>query len=158
MASLPALYRLLTFHVPNLMSLFRCLGRTKVTVQVRGFLCEYFVKRGVVSTSPNPQAGWQPLVGCPRLLIQYIRRYPPYWRSFFHPQPENTPCRDDRDPLITGLHYQVKLHCFVLNYEAEYILTLHKEFSLFSQWHKFAHKIISQKESRGFTKSIFIGF
>ena len=28
-------------------------------------------------TSPNPQAGEQPLVGCPRLLIQYIRSYPP---------------------------------------------------------------------------------
>jgi hypothetical protein len=27
---------------------------------------------------PNPQAGGPPLVGCPRLLIQYIRRYPPY--------------------------------------------------------------------------------
>ena len=32
----PALYRLLTFQVPNLMSLFRCLGRTIVTVQFRG--------------------------------------------------------------------------------------------------------------------------
>ena len=40
----PALYRLLKFHVPNLMSLFRCLGRTNVSVQVRGFVCEYFVK------------------------------------------------------------------------------------------------------------------
>ncbi|KAJ4444965.1 hypothetical protein ANN_06764 [Periplaneta americana] len=28
--------------------------------------------------SPNPQAGGPPLIGCPRLLIQYIRRYPPY--------------------------------------------------------------------------------
>jgi len=27
---------------------------------------------GVVSTSPNPQVGGPPLVGCPRLLIQYI--------------------------------------------------------------------------------------
>jgi hypothetical protein len=27
---------------------------------------------------PNPQAGGPPLVGCPRLLIQYIRSYPPY--------------------------------------------------------------------------------
>jgi hypothetical protein len=25
------------------MSLFRCLGRTKVSVQVRGFVCDYFV-------------------------------------------------------------------------------------------------------------------
>jgi len=35
---------------------------------------------GVVSTSPNPQAKRPPLVGCLRLLIQYIRSCPPYWR------------------------------------------------------------------------------
>ncbi|KAJ4443747.1 hypothetical protein ANN_05525 [Periplaneta americana] len=28
--------------------------------------------------SPNPQAGEPLLIGCPRLLIQYIRSYPPY--------------------------------------------------------------------------------
>jgi hypothetical protein len=27
---------------------------------------------------PNPQAGRPPIVGCPQLLIQYIRSYPPY--------------------------------------------------------------------------------
>ena len=37
---------------------------------------------GVVSTSPNPQAGGPPLLGCPRLFIQYIRSYLPYWRPF----------------------------------------------------------------------------
>ena len=36
------------------------------------------LRLGVVSTSPNPQAGGPPLVGCPRLLIRYIRSYPPY--------------------------------------------------------------------------------
>jgi hypothetical protein len=39
----PALYRLLTFQVPNLMSLFRCVGHTKVSVQVWGFVCKCFV-------------------------------------------------------------------------------------------------------------------
>ena len=43
----PALYRLLTFKVQNLMSLFRCLVRTKVSVHVRCFLCEHFVIRCV---------------------------------------------------------------------------------------------------------------
>ena len=33
---------------------------------------------GLVSTSPNPQVEGPPFVGCPRPLIQYIRRYPPY--------------------------------------------------------------------------------
>jgi hypothetical protein len=40
---------------------------------------KYWVLRGrVVSPPPNPQAGRPPTVGCPRLLIQYIRSYPPY--------------------------------------------------------------------------------
>ena len=59
-----------------------------------------FLRWGVVSISPNSQAGGPPLVGCPRLLIQYIRSYPPYVEAV--PQPEDVPCRDDRDPLITA--------------------------------------------------------
>jgi hypothetical protein len=111
----PALYRFLTFQVPNLMSLFRCLGRTKVSVQVQGFVCGYFIIKHiltVVSTSPNPQAGGLPLAGCPRLLIQYIRSYAPYRRPFLHPQPEDTPCRGDRDPLITWtFHINTTCNC-----------------------------------------------
>ena len=42
----PALYRLLTFHVSSLMSLFRCLGHTKVSVQVRG-KCSCFIMKPV---------------------------------------------------------------------------------------------------------------
>src|SRR5215510_2907097 len=65
--------------------------------------CEYFItgvfsRGGVVSTSPNPQAGGPPLLGCPRLLIRFIHSYPPYWRPFLHPQPEDALCRGDRDP------------------------------------------------------------
>ena len=62
---------------------------------------KHFLRLGVVSTSPNTQAGGLPLVGSPRLLIQYIRSYPPHCRPFVHWQPEDAPCRDDRDPLIT---------------------------------------------------------
>jgi hypothetical protein len=36
----------------------------------------FFLLIGVVSTLPNPHAGGTPRVGCPRLLIQYIRSYP----------------------------------------------------------------------------------
>ena len=105
----PGLYRLLTFQVPNLLSLFRCLGRTKALVQVRGFLCQYFVimyvlRRGVVSPSSNLQAGGQPLVGCPRLLILYIRSYTPYWRPFLHPQPKDALYRGNRDRLFTKFY------------------------------------------------------
>ena len=42
----PALYRLLTFHVPNLMSLFHCLGCTKASVQARG-KCLCFITKPV---------------------------------------------------------------------------------------------------------------
>jgi hypothetical protein len=36
----------------------------------------------VVSPTPNPKAGGPPLAGCPWLLIQYIRSYPPYPEDF----------------------------------------------------------------------------
>ena len=62
------------------------------------FLNICFLRRGVVSTSSNPQAGGPSLVGCPRLLIQFIHSYPPYWRSFLHPQPEDAPCPGDKNP------------------------------------------------------------
>ena len=53
---------------------------------------------------PNPQAGGSHLVGCPRLLIQYIHSYPPYWRPFLHPQPEDAPCRGDSLVNILETH------------------------------------------------------
>jgi hypothetical protein len=33
----------------------------------------------------------------------HIHSYPPYWRPFLHPHPEDAPCRGDRDPYIMGL-------------------------------------------------------
>jgi len=62
-----------------------------------------FLQWGVVSTSPNTQAGGPPFVGCPRLLIRYIRGRPPYRRPFLHPQPDEAPCRGDGDPLIAEM-------------------------------------------------------
>ena len=58
------------------------------------FLCEhfvtwYFLRLGIVSTSPNPQAEGLTLVGHPRLLIQYIHSYPPCLRPFLHPKSED---------------------------------------------------------------------
>ena len=66
-----------------------------------------FLRWGVVSTSPNPQAGGPPLVRCPRLLIQYIRSYNTFWRPFFHPQLEYSPSRVDRDPCATPWLYYI---------------------------------------------------
>ena len=39
----PALNRPLTFQEPNLAPIFRCLGRRKLSVQIRGLLYECFV-------------------------------------------------------------------------------------------------------------------
>jgi len=38
----------------------------------------YFLRRGVVSTSPNTQAGWPPLGGGRCVFIQYIYNHPPH--------------------------------------------------------------------------------
>jgi len=67
-----------------------------------------FLRRGVASISPNPQAGGPPLVGRPRPLIQYIHSYPSYWRPFLHPQTKDAPCLGDRDPLTRAkLYYSI---------------------------------------------------
>jgi hypothetical protein len=77
-----ALYELLMFHVPNLMSILRCLGcLSKECVQVQGSLmfCNKLVvySEGLAPCPTPPPAGGPPLVVCPRLLIQYILTYPP---------------------------------------------------------------------------------
>jgi hypothetical protein len=58
---------------------------SSLTWQVRGFLnifvTSLFLRWGVVNPTPNPKAGGPPLVGCPRLLFQYIRSYPPYLKG-----------------------------------------------------------------------------
>jgi hypothetical protein len=41
-----------------------------------------FLWRRIVITSPYKQAGGPPLVGRPRLLIQYIHSYPPHLEAF----------------------------------------------------------------------------
>jgi len=77
------------------------------------FLNRNVLQGGIISTSPNPQAGGQPLVGRLRLLIQFIRSYPPYRRPFLYPQPEDAPCRGDRDPLhvLYNIHYYSLVCC-----------------------------------------------
>ena len=73
-----------------------CLQRKHLAYEY--FITFCFSRGGVVSASPNPQAVGPPLVGCPRLLIQFIRSYPPNRGPLLHPQPEDAPCRGDRDP------------------------------------------------------------
>ena len=66
-------------------------------------LCEYFVTRyvlrgGVVSTSSSPEAVGPPLFGCPLLLIQCMRSYPPYWGPF------SIRNLRTRHSVVTGIH------------------------------------------------------
>ena len=58
----PDLCRLLTFQVPNLLSLFHCLGHTKVSVQFQ-VMCLYFVTLPVFTLRscqhfPQPRSRW----------------------------------------------------------------------------------------------------
>jgi hypothetical protein len=57
-------------------------------------LCFY----GQELIAPHPTHGWR-TTPC-WVLIRYFRSYPPYCRPFLHPQPEDTSCCGDRDPLI----------------------------------------------------------
>jgi hypothetical protein len=101
----PDLYRLLTVHIPNLTSLYQFLGLTKVSINVL-CTCNHLVTKSrfygaeLLAPRPEPQVGGSPFISCPRLFIQYIRSYPPYWRPFLHWQSEDAPCRCDRFALI----------------------------------------------------------
>jgi hypothetical protein len=68
-----ALYKLRTFHVPNLMCIFRRLGRlSEKSLQLRGSV-NCFVRSLTCMAR-----GYWPYAVCPRLLIRYIRIYPPW--------------------------------------------------------------------------------
>jgi hypothetical protein len=71
--------------------------------QVQGSVCHiltcnfFFLRLEVVSSVLNPQTRWPPTVGFPRLLIQYIRSYPPpSGVRLLHPQLWNATCRADK--------------------------------------------------------------
>ena len=68
-----------------------------------------FLWWGVVSTSPNLQAEGPSLVGCPRLLIQYICSYLPYLEAVRPSGTLSAPCCGDRDTLVTvtGTHWSL---------------------------------------------------
>ena len=52
----------------------------------------------VVSLTPNSQAEGPLLVGCPRLLIQYIRSLPPYLEAYSAIRnPGEAPCLGERN-------------------------------------------------------------
>jgi len=82
------------------------------------FLNINILQGGVVSISPNPQAGGPPLVGRPRLLIQFIRSYPPSEAAPLSAT-WDVPYRGDSD------HYRVQI--FNLYTHVQVNLKIHTE-------------------------------
>jgi hypothetical protein len=72
-------------HVQNLKFIYRCLGHSKKSAQIRGPLRLFFNKIVFIvwscQTPANSKDGGCPLVGCPRLLIKQIHSYPPYLKA-----------------------------------------------------------------------------
>jgi hypothetical protein len=91
------------------------------------FVIAYILRRGVVC---QPQAGGSPLVGCPRLFIQYIRSYSPYLEAVFSIR--NLRTRHavvTKDPPLlvqkyivrhTNKFYRVSEFTFVIFYHADH--------------------------------------
>jgi len=61
--------------------------------------CTELVSYGEELLAPRPTPGGAPLVGCPKLLILYIRSYP-----LLRQQPQVAPCRVERHTWIYMLH------------------------------------------------------
>jgi hypothetical protein len=107
----PALYKLLTFNNPNLISIFRRLScLSKESVQVRRL---YFVFRnkfifygeGLLAPRPTPKLSF--VRGC---LFNTFAATLHSWRPFLHPQPENASCCGDRDlPNMAYKHFFPKM-------------------------------------------------
>ena len=62
------------------------------------FLTIFFYGEELLAPRPTPKLEDHPLSAVQRLLIQFIRSYPPYRRPFLHPQTEDAPCRGGRAP------------------------------------------------------------
>jgi hypothetical protein len=99
----PDLYKLLTFHNPNLISIFRTLGRlSKESVQVRGlcnlFVTVFFPVRSFQIPYPTPELEGHPLFSVRDCLFNIFAANLHSWRPFLYPQSEVAPCCGDRDP------------------------------------------------------------
>ena len=95
---------------PNLMSLFRCLGRTRVSVRVQGsckrFVTGYVFKVRRLQHLAQP-SNWK-TTPCRLSATAYsiYSQLPSILEAVPPPLTLDAPCRGDRDPLITDeLHY-----------------------------------------------------
>ena len=63
----------------------------------------------------NSKARRLPLVGCPRLLIQYISRYPLYPEAVSNPQAEDAPSCDDGGPRYPSTKPKLYSEIYVIS-------------------------------------------
>ena len=99
----PDLYRLVMFHVPNLISLFYCLGCTEESGQVRGFCvwfatCLSFCVDELLAPRPTPKLEDHPLPAVRDCLFSTFAATLKVWKQFLHLQPE------PRHAVVTGTH------------------------------------------------------
>jgi hypothetical protein len=112
----PDLYRLLIFHVPNLISLFHWLGRTEGLVWFRGIVWYFvtwlhFYGEELLTPHKTPKLENHPMSAVRYRLFNISAATFHIWRPFLHSQPEDAPCRGNRYPHITGTYSK---HAFLL--------------------------------------------
>ena len=61
-----------------------------------------FYGEELLAPHPTPKLQDHPLSAVCGWLFNIYRSYPPYWRPFLHPQPEDAPCYGDRDSGFGG--------------------------------------------------------
>jgi hypothetical protein len=93
----------------------RSWGRTKESVQVRGFVgCfvtpYFFYGEELLAPRPNPKLEDHPLLAVHDCLFNVLAATLHNWRPFLHPQPEDAPCRGERDPLKTESIYIITMN------------------------------------------------
>jgi hypothetical protein len=96
----PALYRLLTVHNPNLISMFCQLGRlSKESAQVRGSagigVTYIFYGERLLAPRPTPKLEDHPLSFVRDCVFSIFPAILHSWRLLLDPQPEDTPCYGD---------------------------------------------------------------
>jgi hypothetical protein len=60
-----------------------------------------FYGEELLAPRPTPKLGDHPLSAVRDCLFNVLAATPHNWRPFLHPQPEDAPCRGDRDPFNT---------------------------------------------------------
>jgi hypothetical protein len=132
------LYRLLTFHVPNLISLFHCLGRTEGSVRFRGFF-RYFVTwlifygEELLAPRPTPKLEDHFLSAVRDCLFSIFAATLRIWRPFLQPQPEDAPCCGDKNSFIMGEEIMIE-NIFFLWFTFERALKRQHKANLYSVW------------------------